>query len=322
MRTVTPPSLRRLGSAEPGDDRRRRRPLGGPIFEAPEAPGVTERDRIFRRGLVLADALAAALALFVGIAGIGDDALRPAAALFVPLAVLVSKAIGLYDRDELLLHKTTLDDVPSLLQLTTAYTLLVWLLSPVMVDGQLSREQVIGLWGLLLVASVSGRTAARALGRHAAPPERCLVVGDAPTVDRLQSQLADSKSLRAEVVERVDLGPGCDLGQSLRRIERAVRDEGIHRLILAPRTVDSDGVLDAIQLAKGLGVKVSLLPRVFEVVGSSIEFDDVGGMTVLGLRRFGLTRSSWVLKRTMDVVGAGVLLMLVSPLLAAVALAI
>src|SRR4051794_1215775 len=126
MRTVTPSPLRRLGPAEPAHGRRRRRSLGGPIFEAPEAPGVNERDRVFRRGLVLADALAAALALVVGVSVIGDDALRPAAALFVPLAVLVSKAIGLYDRDELLLHKTTLDDVPSLVQLSTAYTLLVW----------------------------------------------------------------------------------------------------------------------------------------------------------------------------------------------------
>src|SRR3954449_9525534 len=179
MRTVTPPSLRRLGSAEPGDDRRRRRPLGGRIFEAPEAPGVNERDRIFRRGLVLADALAAALALVVGVSVIGDDALRPAAALFVPLAVLVSKAIGLYDRDELLLHKTTLDDVPALLQLTTAYTLLAWLAGPLVIDGSLSRAQALGLWSLLLVTGICGRATARQFAHATAPAERCLLVGDA-----------------------------------------------------------------------------------------------------------------------------------------------
>ena len=33
---------------------------------------------------------------------------------------------------------------------------------------------------------------------------------------------------------------------------------------------------------KALGAKISLLPRLFEVVGSSVEFDDVGGMTLLG----------------------------------------
>ena len=63
---------------------------------------------------MLAEAAAAALALVIGVTVVGDDALRPVAALFVPLAILVSKVIGLYDRDELLLHKTTLDEVPAL----------------------------------------------------------------------------------------------------------------------------------------------------------------------------------------------------------------
>jgi exopolysaccharide biosynthesis polyprenyl glycosylphosphotransferase len=299
-----------------------RRPFRPAIFEAPEPPAVRERDRLYRRGLVLADALAAALALFVGITVVGEDALRPAAALFVPLAVLVSKVIGLYDRDELLLHKTTLDDVPALLQLTTAYTLLAWLLSPLLIDGSLSREQAVGLWGLLVVASLCGRSVARGLARRAAPVERCLLVGDAATGDRLQSQLEHGQGLRAEIVDRVALEPALDGVHSQHRIERIVRERDIHRVIVVPNTIESDSVLDAIRLAKGLGVKISLLPRVFEVVGSSIEFDDVGGMTVLGLRRFGLTRSSWFLKRTMDWVGASLALVLSAPVFLLIALAI
>ena len=33
------------------------------------------------------------------------------------------------------------------------------------------------------------------------------------------------------------------------------------------------------------GVGVSVLPRLFEVVGSSVEFDDCDGITLLGVRR-------------------------------------
>jgi exopolysaccharide biosynthesis polyprenyl glycosylphosphotransferase len=292
------------------------------LAEAPEAPGIRERDRLFRRGLVLADALAAALALLIGVTIIGDDALRPVAALFVPLAVLVSKAVGLYDRDELLVRKTTLDDVPALMQLATTYALLFWLLAPMLVDGIISRRQAVGLWGLLLIASLCGRTLAREFARRAAPPERCLLVGDAPTADRIRRRLEEGQGVRAEVIGRLDLKPGRDLAHSLNRIERVVRGSDVHRVIVAPGAIDTDGVLDAIRLTKSLGVKVSLLPRVFEVVGSSIEFDEVGGMPMLGLRRFGLTRSSWMLKRTMDVIGAAALLVLAAPLLAAISVAI
>ena len=47
------------------------------------------------------------------------------------------------------------------------------------------------------------------------------------------------------------------------------------------------------------GVRVSLLPRLFDVVGTSVEFDDLDGLTLLGVRRFGLSRSSPPLKRAL-----------------------
>jgi lipopolysaccharide/colanic/teichoic acid biosynthesis glycosyltransferase len=59
-----------------------------------------------------------------------------------------------------------------------------------------------------------------------------------------------------------------------------------------------------------------------EVVGSSVVFDDVEGLTLLGVRRFGLSRSAWVLKRATDLVGAALGLVVLAPLLAAIALAI
>jgi lipopolysaccharide/colanic/teichoic acid biosynthesis glycosyltransferase len=80
--------------------------------------------------------------------------------------------------------------------------------------------------------------------------------------------------------------------------------------------------LDFVREAKGTGVRVSLLPRILEVVGSSIELDDVQGMTLLGLRHFGLSRSSALVKRAFDAAGAAVLLVLAAPLLAALALLI
>jgi lipopolysaccharide/colanic/teichoic acid biosynthesis glycosyltransferase len=60
----------------------------------------------------------------------------------------------------------------------------------------------------------------------------------------------------------------------------------------------------------------------FEVVGSSVEFDDIDGVTVLGVRRFGLGRSSERVKRMMDLTCALLGLVVLSPLLAVVAVAI
>ena len=44
-----------------------------------------------------------------------------------PVAVLVNKIGGLYERDELVLRKTTLDEAPALLQISGLFALIVYL---------------------------------------------------------------------------------------------------------------------------------------------------------------------------------------------------
>ena len=99
------------------------------------------------------------------------------------------------------------------------------------------------------------------------------------------------------------------------------RDD-VHRVVIAPGATDQGDVLDLVRAAKAQGLKVSLLPRMFEVVGSSVVFDDVEGITLLGVRRFGLTRSSWICKRSFDLAGTTIGLVLLAPFLAVIAAAI
>jgi exopolysaccharide biosynthesis polyprenyl glycosylphosphotransferase len=96
----------------------------------------------------------------------------------------------------------------------------------------------------------------------------------------------------------------------------------VHRVVISGDGAPPHAVLETIQSAKSMGVNVSLLPAMFEVVGSSVAFDHVGGLTVLGVRRFGLSRRARTVKATFDVVGSVILLLLLAPLLATVALAI
>jgi exopolysaccharide biosynthesis polyprenyl glycosylphosphotransferase len=81
-------------------------------------------------------------------------------------------------------------------------------------------------------------------------------------------------------------------------------------------------MLNLVRTLKAVGVRVSVVPRLLEVVGSSVEFDDVHGVTVMGVRRFDLTRSSAAFKRAFDLVGASLGLLAISPLLIAIAIAI
>jgi hypothetical protein len=95
------------------------------------------RDAVFRRALALADVLGAYLALLFAarVLAHGSIAFRPAVALIGPFVVVVSKAIGLYDRDQNTLRKNTLDELPSILYLALAYTLVTWMAEAVLLRG-------------------------------------------------------------------------------------------------------------------------------------------------------------------------------------------
>jgi len=121
------------------------------------------RDTLSKWMLVPADVVSTALAVGLGVAVIGSDTLSLAVLIPIPLVVLASKIMGLYDRDQHLLRKTTLDEAPALFQLATLYTLVLWLTQPLLVEGNLGRSQLVGLWVLLVILLLIGRSVARHL---------------------------------------------------------------------------------------------------------------------------------------------------------------
>jgi exopolysaccharide biosynthesis polyprenyl glycosylphosphotransferase len=294
------------------------------LVEAPARPIVLGRDRAFRRGLAYADSWAAALAvlLAIGVMG-GEDRLKPIGLVVLPLVVITCKLMGLYDRDELVVRKTTLEEAPTLFGLATLYTLLIWLLDPFLVDGELGRKQVIGLWGALFVCLLLGRTIARTLALRYTHPERVLVLGEPTAAEPIIRKLSErTGGMKVEVVARMPLQGDINHVAGLTDVAQAIRDRDIHRVILVPGSGETDAMLDVIRLVKGLGVRVSVLPRVLEVLGSSVEFDDIHGMPMLGIRSFGLSRSSQLVKRLTDLIAAGLGLIAVAPLMLIIAIAV
>lgn len=341
-----------------GEVVRRRRSVGGfggaragasavgaeisPVWEVPtgvdgvpESSGVSvllRRDAVFRRSLGLVDVVAAYLALLFAVLVVHGGAvqLRPAVVLVAPFVLVVSKAIGLYDRDQHLLRKTTIDEAPSIFQLSVFYALSVWLAEALLFDGGLVRSQVFALTVATSVFITVGRTLARAVALVATPAECCIVLGSATDAARTADKLANSPGVKAIVVGRVALctdeaehssSGSAALGDA-GALARVIAEHGVERVIIAPDSHDQEDILQAIRQIKALGVKVSVLPRLLEVVGSSSSFDDVGGITLLGVRQYGLSKSSEFLKHLMDLIVSAVGLALLAPLLLLLAIAV
>src|SRR3954470_17230663 len=138
---------------------------------------IRAQDALQRRALAFADGLVAAFAFMLPVAIVGNDHLRLMSLAIIPVVILGAKLIGLYDRDELLIHKTTADEIPAIFQLATGATLVGWLLDRTLVDGSLSHNQVLLLWFLLTVGTIGARWVVRRIAERVAEPERCLIIG-------------------------------------------------------------------------------------------------------------------------------------------------
>jgi exopolysaccharide biosynthesis polyprenyl glycosylphosphotransferase len=326
-------SFARLGLGVPERDRLSRT-RGEPawpdtpfLLERTPPAVVSSRDKAIRRSLLVADVVAALLVgasahVVFGSAGPGWTS-----AVLTLIVPFVNTASGLYRRDELLLSMNTLDEAPSVFQASTLSAVLAYLIESVALQTPLGAKlvalSIVNLTALTLLLRVAARTAAR----RGTPPERCLLLGGQEAERRLRDQLRSARAVKAEVVGRRALDQvspprGGSPLESLRTLEQAVRATRAERVVIAGDSAPPPQVHETIKASKALGVKVSLLPRLFDVVGSAVAFDYIGGMTLLGLRRFGLSRRARVVKRTFDLVGSAILLSLASPLLLLIAVAI
>ena len=301
------------------------RAAGRAIREGPSSRSTLRRQAIQRRSLAVADMAAAGLALTLCVGALSaEDSLQLLTLLALPLVVVVGKVQRIYDRDELVLNKSTIDEAPKLFHLATFYALLIYVFDDQLLSGTLESGQMLALWLTLFVFAVLARWLARRVVRRVVGPERCIFVGTDESFDRLAEKLR-SEDPRAELVGRMALSPAADarlVAGATAQLHRLIEDLDVHRVVIEPAQDSSQHVLDFVREAKATGVPVSLLPRILDVVGAAIEVDDVDGQTLLGVRHFGLSRSSAMLKRSFDIAGAAVGLIVMAPLFAVVAIAI
>jgi exopolysaccharide biosynthesis polyprenyl glycosylphosphotransferase len=272
------------------------------------------RDSIYRRTLALADAFAAAAAILASLTLARHPGASMLLLLTIPLIVVMNKLAGSYDREDLLVRKTTLDEAPALFQLATLYSLTVWLCGGLVAGGHPHLSELLVLWLGLFFFLLVFRGLGRAISANFAPAERCILIGDTTACTRIAAKLR--RRLLADVVV-VDVVPTAEL-----QPHDIVRRPDVDRVVVAPGGSDDQSVVELVRVCKMFGLKVSVVPTVLEAVGSSVHLDDLEGMPLLSAAPAGFSRSSRVVKRVVDLLGSAVLLALLAPLLAVIAIAV
>jgi exopolysaccharide biosynthesis polyprenyl glycosylphosphotransferase len=302
---------------------------GGSEFlaDASTLRSIQRRDRSYRLAVIVADIIAALLVVGLAMTWLPTREMGWTALLLPVLVPLVHWANGLYQRDGRVINKNTLDEAPILFRAATMTTVLAYLLQSTLLVEPIGAKVVAFVWLSLTIFVPATRIAARAAIRELLPPERCLVVGDHDHGRRLADKLNGEAMFKSELVGVMPLmhasgGTAHRADTTVALIAEAVQRLDVHRVFIAAGTESPQQELEVIQAAKAVGVKVSVLPRVLEVVGSAASYDYVDGLTILGVPRFGLSRTSELAKRAFDIASSFVLTVLASPLLIAIAIAV
>jgi exopolysaccharide biosynthesis polyprenyl glycosylphosphotransferase len=281
------------------------------------------RETIARLTLLAADMIAVAGSMLL-VAVVSGARVTLWLVALLPFYAVLTKMAGLYDRDQFVLHKTTLDEAPALVAVAAIFTLLVEGVQALQFTG---RSHPLLLWALFTGMLVCARAAARFLVVRVTASERLLVIGDAATMAQVNRKLLGDPGLNATVVGRVSeeagpYQPGDTVLGMVDELPAVLEEHRVERIVVAPTHEGDETVVNIIRLANASGVRVAVLPRLLEVIGTSVEFDDLGGQVLLGVRGFALSPSSRFLKRAFDLVVATALVIALSPLLFAIALAV
>jgi exopolysaccharide biosynthesis polyprenyl glycosylphosphotransferase len=302
----------------------------------PRASRRIRRGWVVRRLLVAADviglltAFVAVEVLFGDNGSVSLDGTTETAAflLSLPAWVLAAKLYGLYDRDEERTAHSTVDEVLTVFHLVTVvvwlYFLASWLLGVTSPD----QAKLSTFWALAIVGLIATRSVARTLARrHPAYVQNAIVVGAGDVGQLIGRKLAQHPEYGINLLGYVDATPK-EMRADLTNVQllgepddivEIVRRHNADRVVVAFSRDRHDETLHLVTALRDQDVQIDVVPRLYEAIGPKAVVHAIEGLPLLGLTPVRITRSSRMLKRGMDVIGASVLLVLTAPLLAVVA---
>jgi exopolysaccharide biosynthesis polyprenyl glycosylphosphotransferase len=306
------------------------RPEGG---SAPEpSPGAYEsrrRGALLRRLLAFADwtALVATLFVITAVSATADLATLFWAVMFSPAWVLVVKFHGLYDKDHRRIRHSTLDELPSLISASVVGVLVLDGLLALTPVGPLSPISAIALGVGTLAGSFALRGSLRFLWHRLTPVASGIVVGPADAVDIVARRVATHPETRLSLVGYLSAQAepvATELPRlgSIAEISRAAREHAIERVVVTEEEMSEPSAERLIEECKAAGLALTFLPQHYGLLGRGIELNRLAELPVLDFRFSDPPRSTVAIKRLMDVLLSAFLLVVLSPLLAAIALAI
>jgi exopolysaccharide biosynthesis polyprenyl glycosylphosphotransferase len=267
--------------------------------------------------LAFADLVAVAIAAGV-VAALLSGELWPFA--FLPLWLLAAKLFGLYDRDHRALRHLTADEVPALIAWAATITAALALLLPLTPAGALGAGAATAHLVVAGLAAIVARSLARRLWWTWTPPELVGMIGDGRGLESMRRKLGLFRDMHFELAAEQlteSLGNGPARTRALLEITGRV-----DRIVVASDDVDTELISELTAICRKRQVKLSVVSPFRGRALPSPQIGQIADLPILEYHTWDLSRSSLLIKRSFDVLVAGVGLLMLAPFVPLIAIAI
>ena len=292
-----------------------------------------------RRALVTADTIGIAIAFALSTIAFGPDAgdrIQPSGEVFLflftlPMWLVLAKLQGLYERDEERADHSTVDELAGVLVIVTLGTWLFQSLSWMtgLASPQLGR--LVAFWLVAIGLVTTGRAVARSFTRRSgAYTMRTVVVGAGAIGQLVARKIGQHPEYGLELVGFVDAEPLESRAETravgtlggLDELQSLVAEHRIDRVIVAFSNEPDTETMGVVRSLRDRDVIIDVVPRLFDLIGPRASMHLLEGMPLVCVPPARLSRSSFVMKRVLDVALAALGLLVSLPLFAYAALRI
>jgi exopolysaccharide biosynthesis polyprenyl glycosylphosphotransferase len=286
-----------------------------------------DRDFALRRALLVADLLGLWLALLAALALSGSRGASLAESVWIlpalPALALLFQVYGLYRRPVRRFEPSHLDDFASLLHALIVGTLGLWLVYKLAPVRQLGFQEVLtfGLLALPLIATL--RVALRMVNLRLQGAERVFAVAPPGDVELLRRKLEHHPEYEMALVGAAGGEREAD-DTEVEAVEDLLASGQVDHVIvrLDAHFLPQRRVRELMHACHREGVRFGYFPGVNGLLAPGVEVNHLEAMGVLTCHPPVLSRGSKLLKRGLDLVVSALALILLAPLLAAIALAV
>lgn len=254
--------------------------------------------------------------------------------LFAPFVVGLLAARSMYRRG---LHRNFLDELGPL-QTSVALAALLVLTMLVLLDGQRQQHgpMVVRMWlcaamfmaAARLLRAVCQRVLRKRLP-HGAPT---LIVGNGRIAHLLMTRMAEMPEYGLRPIGILDAptdDPTDEFSQQYQNLPylgtpdqlvEIARSTGAEEVIIAFSLATEQTLVPAVRAAHGMGIRVWVVPRMFDAVGARSHVEHLGGLPLLVLPQVDPRGWQFAVKHVLDVAVTAIGLLLISPVMLTLAL--